>query len=235
MADAKAAEGEKRVKKKRPAKTDSGKDGGKKIPPTGPEAAAPKPGPVAEEGPVRYEGCGPCRRAVPDVPLSDAGRSSRDLLFLLFFVLWAIGDLVISIIGFKTGSPQALIYGLDFAGNVCGRKNAVRALAAPRAAHARPRTRRPGSPLRPSSPPPGPRGLPRTHQSLLASPAAPRAPLRSHRGAIPRLARSARRVAWPHARRTAAAGRCRRVGAQQPPPRPQCLCAAATAPCPSRA
>jgi hypothetical protein len=76
----------KRVTKKRPAKTDSGKDGGKKIPPTGPEAAAPKPGPVAEEGPVRYEGCGPCRRAVPDVPLSDAGRSSRDLLFLLFLL-----------------------------------------------------------------------------------------------------------------------------------------------------
>ena len=131
MADAKAdakAEGDKRVKKKRPAKGDSSKDGGKKIPPTSPEAAAPKPGPVAEAGPMRYEGCGPCRRAVPDVPLSDAGRSSRDLLFLLFFVLWAIGDLVIAIIGFKTGSPQALIYGLDFDGNVCGRKNAVRCL-----------------------------------------------------------------------------------------------------------
>lgn len=110
------AEGEKK-KKKRPARAES-KD---KIPPTKLDAAAAKPAPVAEV-PVRYEGCGPCKRAVPDVPLSDAGRTSRDLLFALFFVAWSIGDLVIAIVGFQQGSPQALIYGLDYAGNVCGRK-----------------------------------------------------------------------------------------------------------------
>ena len=117
-------EKEKRVKKKRPARAES-KD--KVIPPTAIDAApAAKAAPVAEELPVRYEGCGPCRRAVPDVPLSDSGRSSRDLLFALFFVAWAIGDLVIAIIGFKTGAPQALVYGLDYSGGVCGRNNPVR-------------------------------------------------------------------------------------------------------------
>ena len=110
------AEGEKR--KKRPKRgSESSKD---KIPPTKLDGAA-KPAPVAEV-PVRYEGCGPCKRAVPDVPLSDAGRTSRDVLFALFFILWSIGDLVIAIVGFQQGSPQALIYGLDYAGNVCGRK-----------------------------------------------------------------------------------------------------------------
>ena len=76
MEDGKA-EGEK--KKKKPKRAES-KD---KIPPTKLDAGA-KPAPVAEV-PVRYEGCGPCKRAVPDVPLSDAGRTSRDLLFALFF------------------------------------------------------------------------------------------------------------------------------------------------------
>lgn len=117
MEDGKA-EGEK--KKKKPKRAES-KD---KIPPTKLDAGA-KPAPVAEV-PVRYEGCGPCKRAVPDVPLSDAGRTSRDLLFALFFILWSIGDLVIAIVGFQQGSPQALIYGLDFAGNVCGRSSKVR-------------------------------------------------------------------------------------------------------------
>jgi hypothetical protein len=77
------------------------------------------------------EGCGPCKRAVPDVPLSDAGRTSRDVLCAAFFIAFAIGDLVIALIGFQQGQPQALIYGLDYAGNVCGRNNQVRKHAAP--------------------------------------------------------------------------------------------------------
>ena len=230
MADAKAdakAEGDKRVKKKRPVKGDSGKDGGKKIPPTSPEAAAPKPGPVAEEGPMRYEGCGPCRRAVPDVPLSDAGRSSRDLLFLLFFVLWAIGDLVIAIIGFKTGSPQALIYGLDYAGNVCGRKNAVRApMRALRCCRAWRSARYARATASATIGTPVARVAAAARASRLASNAvvsmqglAPRAPLRSRRGSIPQLARGAQHAVRRHGRRTAAAGRSRCVGSQQPRPR----------------
>ena len=131
--EAASGEGE---KKKRERKKRPGASSSKEIPKTSLEAkaSAPKPGAVAEEVPVRYEGCGPFRRAVVDAPLSDAKRETRDVLFALFFVAWAIGDLVIAIIGFKTGAPQALIYGACATRRPCG---APRFCArSPRSAHA---------------------------------------------------------------------------------------------------
>ena len=198
--DGKAAEGEKqRVKKKRPARAESKE----KIPPTAIDAApAAKPAPVAEEGPVRYEGCGPCKRAVPDVPLSDAGRTSRDLLFLVFFVAWSIGDLVLAIVGFKTGSPQTLIYGLDFDGGVCGRNNPVRTrmrsktsrIAARARQHARVRTAHALTGTRAAAVLPSDHGmaaarLPRTRRRARRASAGPSCPLRSRGRSIAHRAR----------------------------------------------
>jgi hypothetical protein len=127
----------------KPSRANSGASGGdkkklrkKKIPtttveeaPAAANASATK-GNKADEyvGPMRMEGCGPCKRSVPDVPLSDAGRSPRDILCALFFLCFCIGDLVIALVGFSQGQPSALIYGLDFDGQVCGRNNQARAL-----------------------------------------------------------------------------------------------------------
>ena len=125
MEDPAPSDGSKR-KKRRPKPSAS--KSADVIPPTALEApAAAAPAAAASSGPVRYEGCGPCKRAVADVPLSDGGRTSRDVLCLVFFVLWAIGDLIICIVGFKQGQPEALIYGLDYSGQVCGRNNKARA------------------------------------------------------------------------------------------------------------
>jgi hypothetical protein len=128
--DGKKVKKVKKKVKKKSAGAEGDADGGKKIPSTPVDAGASEAPAAAAggepAGPVRMEGCGPCKRAVPDVPLSDAGRTSRDLLCAAFFIAFAIGDLVIALIGFQQGQPQALIYGLDYAGNVCGRNNQVR-------------------------------------------------------------------------------------------------------------
>jgi hypothetical protein len=60
-----------------------------------------------------------------DAPLADENRGCRDLPFLLLFIAFWGGVVAIAAVGFKQGSPQALIYGLDYAGHTCGKNNKV--------------------------------------------------------------------------------------------------------------
>lgn len=54
----------------------------------------------------------------PPVPIS--ARKCTDCLFLIIFVLYLIGMLVIGIIGFENGDPSRLVYGSDYNGRTCG-------------------------------------------------------------------------------------------------------------------
>jgi hypothetical protein len=57
----------------------------------------------------------------PPVPIS--ARKCTDCLFLIIFVLYCIGMLVIGIIGFQNGDPERLVYGSDYQGRTCGAGN----------------------------------------------------------------------------------------------------------------
>lgn len=57
----------------------------------------------------------------PPVPIS--ARKCTDCLFLMVFVLYLIGVLVIGIVGFQNGNPARLVYGTDYKGRVCGEVN----------------------------------------------------------------------------------------------------------------
>ncbi|KAF0684105.1 Aste57867_23892 [Aphanomyces stellatus] len=54
-----------------------------------------------------------------------SNRKCTDILCMLFFVIFWIGMIVISIIAFTKGKPQRLIYGMDFQGRVCGTKGTL--------------------------------------------------------------------------------------------------------------
>jgi len=58
---------------------------------------------------------------VPPVPIS--ARKCTDCLFLIIFILYCIGMLVIGIIGFQNGDPERLVYGSDYKGRTCGAGN----------------------------------------------------------------------------------------------------------------
>jgi len=58
---------------------------------------------------------------IPPVPIS--ARKCTDCLFLIIFLLYCIGMLVIGIIGFQNGDPQRLVYGSDYKGRTCGEGN----------------------------------------------------------------------------------------------------------------
>ena len=57
------------------------------------------------------------------------------MLFLLLFAGFWGGVIAIAALGFKQGSPQTLLYGLDYDGHVCGKNNKAR-VAPGRAARA---------------------------------------------------------------------------------------------------
>jgi len=47
-------------------------------------------------------------------------RHCTDVLFLLAFLAFWVGALVIAILAFQNGDPEVLLYGLDYQGNLCG-------------------------------------------------------------------------------------------------------------------
>ena len=47
-------------------------------------------------------------------------RKCRDLLFLLLFIAFWGGLIAVASIGWQKGNPKVLLYGVDYAGNVCG-------------------------------------------------------------------------------------------------------------------
>ncbi|GBG90263.1 hypothetical protein CBR_g50441 [Chara braunii] len=51
-------------------------------------------------------------------------RRCRDVPFLILFVAFCAGMLVVASIGYSQGKPQRLLYGLDYKGNLCGSKDA---------------------------------------------------------------------------------------------------------------
>jgi solute carrier family 44 (choline transporter-like protein), member 1 len=50
-------------------------------------------------------------------------RSCRDVLFLLLFILFWVGMIVVAIKAGQVGNVDRLIYGVDYEGNVCGVDN----------------------------------------------------------------------------------------------------------------
>jgi hypothetical protein len=82
--------------------------------------------PPAARSPLRC-GTRPPRDAEPKHP---ARRTCRDLPFLLLFAGFWGGVIAIAALGFKQGSPQSLIYGLDYSGHTCGKNNKARAAPA---------------------------------------------------------------------------------------------------------
>lgn len=50
-------------------------------------------------------------------------RVCRDVFFLIAFVAFWVGMLVVAGIGFSKGDPSVLVFGLDYQGNLCGKKN----------------------------------------------------------------------------------------------------------------
>jgi len=58
---------------------------------------------------------------VPPVPISY--RKCTDCLFLIIFILYCIGILIIGGIAFENGNPNRLVYGSDYLGRVCGEGN----------------------------------------------------------------------------------------------------------------
>ena len=77
-----------------------------------------------------------------------APSSCRDTPFLLLFAAFWGGVIAIAAVGFRQGTPQTLIYGLDYAGHVCGKNNKARASDAETHAVARVRSAQRGGPLR---------------------------------------------------------------------------------------
>ncbi|GAQ83028.1 hypothetical protein KFL_001330110 [Klebsormidium nitens] len=51
-------------------------------------------------------------------------RKCRDVLFLILFVLFWIGMLIVAGSAFAKGDPRRLVYGLDYRGNLCGASDA---------------------------------------------------------------------------------------------------------------
>ena len=52
-----------------------------------------------------------------------AERKCRDILFLLLFIGFLVGMVVIGVMAFQKGDYAELMYGSDSYGNVCGKKN----------------------------------------------------------------------------------------------------------------
>ena len=77
-----------------------------------------------------------------------ARSSCRDTPFLLLFAAFWGGVIAIAAVGFRQGTPQTLIYGLDYAGHVCGKNNKARAFDAATHAVARVRSAQRDGPLR---------------------------------------------------------------------------------------
>ena len=50
-------------------------------------------------------------------------RKCRDILFLLLFIGFLVGMVVIGVMAFQKGNYAELMYGSDSYGNVCGKKN----------------------------------------------------------------------------------------------------------------
>eukprot|EP00300_Choanocystis_sp_HF-7_P040255 c671_g1_i1.p1 GENE.c671_g1_i1~~c671_g1_i1.p1 ORF type:complete len:380 (-),score=55.20 c671_g1_i1:213-1322(-) len=50
-------------------------------------------------------------------------RQCRDILFILLFILFNVGMVIVTVIAYRIGNPNRLLYGVDASGNVCGQKN----------------------------------------------------------------------------------------------------------------
>ena len=63
----------------------------------------------------------PCSKKVAPEGMDDIVRDRKctDILWLVFFVMFWIGMVVIGIIGLQNGDPKKLVYGKDYNSKVC--------------------------------------------------------------------------------------------------------------------